>query len=283
MNLPADDWTAETATRTLTTDDGARLALTVVGPPAPGDGSTVVLAHGWAANRGMWRRVVDILADAGYTSVLYDQRGHGASTLGREPIGIERLGRDLATVLDHVDATDAVLAGHSGGGFAAMAYATADVPAAAARLRGMLLLGTAAHDQDTSEGEVRMMGNPLFSWALARPWLGRRMLRHTMGNDIDAPALEVNRRMFAGTPGQVRAACFRCSRGMDLRRGLAAVTVPTTVLSGEVDKVIAPHLGEVIAQTMPHAHYERLADAGHMLPLERPERVAQAVVELASP
>lgn len=273
---------ASTTERTLDTDDGARLATTILGPP-PGPGSsTVVLSHGWAASRTVWGAVADQLLDKGHTVVLYDQRGHGASTLGRDPIGIKRLGEDLAAVLAHVEARDAVVAGHSGGGFAAMAYATADPHGASARLRGLALLATAAHNQNTSAGELRMMGSGLFTWALSRPRLGRRLLRHTMGRHPDPAALEVNRQMFATTPAQLRADCFRSSRGMDLRPGLALVTVPTVVLAGEADRSIAPELGQAIAEAMPKARFERLPDAGHMLPLDAPVRVAQVIAELAT-
>jgi pimeloyl-ACP methyl ester carboxylesterase len=241
----------------------------------------VVLVHGWAAGREVWTGVAGRLAGLGHTVVAYDQRGHGESTLGSEPVGIERLGADLADVLAAVDAKDAVVAGHSGGGFAAMAYAIGHAEDAATRLRGLALLATAAHDQETPDSEVKLMGNPVFSWALRRAALGRKMLAKTMGPGVAADALEANRRLFAATPGQVRADYFRSSRGMDLREGLRAVPVPAVVLAGTADTVIDPDLGEAVADALPNASYERLADLGHMLPLEAPERVAEAIAGLA--
>jgi pimeloyl-ACP methyl ester carboxylesterase/uncharacterized protein YndB with AHSA1/START domain len=273
---------AGTTEHILRTDDGARLAITILAPTSGSVGSTVVLSHGWAESRKVWRAVADRLLDVGHSVVLYDQRGHGRSTLGNDPIGITRLGKDLETVLAHIDATDAVVAAHSGGGFAAMAYATANPRGAAARLRGLALLATAAHDQDTSAGEVHMMGSGLFTWALSRPRLGRRMLGQTMGPRPDLATLEMNRQMFATTPARVRADCFRSSRGMDLRPGLASVTVPTVVLAGEADRIIAPKLGKAIAEAMPNARFEQLPDAGHMLHLEAPDRVARVIAELAT-
>ncbi|MDX3850038.1 alpha/beta hydrolase [Streptomyces sp. AK02-01A] len=268
---------------TVRTDDGAALAVTVLAPlcAGAGSGTTVVLAHGWAAGRRVWSTVTDRLIRSGHRVVLYDQRGHGASSLGKEPIAVRRFGEDLAAVLGETGSRDAVLVGHSGGGFAAMAYATAD-PAAARRLRGLVLLGTAAHDQETPDSEVRMMGSALFSRALRRPALGRRLLGQTMGKKADPYALEVNRQMFAALSPRVRADCFRSSRGMDLRAGLAAVRVPAVVLAGEHDRVVGPELGRAVADALPDARFDLLPGAGHMLPLERPAEIVRAVAGLVA-
>ncbi|MDG4861431.1 alpha/beta fold hydrolase, partial [Streptomyces sp. T-3] len=223
---PARPVAAET---TALTDDGARLAVTVLPPLGTASGTTVVLAHGWAAARRVWGTVADRLIREGHRVVLYDQRGHGASTLGREPFGIDRLGADLGSVLDHVDAPDAIVVGHSGGGFGALSY----VATGTRSLAGLVLLGTAAHDQDTPDSEVKMMGSALFSRALRRPALGRKLLGQTMGKRVDPRALEVNRQMFAATSPQLRADAFRSSRGMDLREPLAAVRIPAVVLAGD--------------------------------------------------
>jgi pimeloyl-ACP methyl ester carboxylesterase/uncharacterized protein YndB with AHSA1/START domain len=268
--------------RTVRTDDGARLAVSVLGPP-PGTGAgTVVLSHGWAAGRTVWLGVAGRLAGRGYTVVSYDQRGHGDSTVGTDPVGVTRLGDDLAAVLASVDARDAVLVGHSGGGFAVMSYAVEHRADAAERVRGLALLATAAHDQDTPDSEVKLMGNPVFSWAVARGPVGRQMLRKTMGPRTEASALETNRRLFAATPRRVRADFFRSSRGMDLRAALGSVAVPAVVLAGTADTVIDPELGRAVAEALPKARYEQVADNGHMLPLESPDRIADVITELAT-
>lgn len=266
------------AETTALTDDGARLAVTLLAPLTAVSGSTVVLAHGWGATRRVWNTVTDRLIRAGHRVVVYDQRGHGASRPGSEPFTVERLGRDVEAVLSHVDAGPAtVLVGHSGGGFAALSHAVSGTRG----VGGMVLLSSAAHGQDTPESEARMMGGAPFSWAVSRPALGRRLLARTMGRRVDPRALEVNRQMFAATAPQVRADAFRSSRGMDLRTALAGVNTPALVLAGAEDRVVEPALGRVVAETLPDARFEEVPGAGHLLPLEAPGVVVRAVCELA--
>jgi pimeloyl-ACP methyl ester carboxylesterase len=258
----------------IRTDDGASLAVSVTGPA---DGPAVVLSHGWAAGRGVWDYVVPELVSAGLQVFTYDQRGHGSSTSGISPIGIARLAMDLGEILSLVDS--AVVVGHSGGGFAALSHAIS----APAKIRGLVLLSTAAHDQNTPKGEVSLMGNPIFSFALRRGPIGRKMISSTVGPGVSPEALEAHRALFAGTARQVRSACFGCTSGMDLRPGLPSITAPAVVLHGNVDKVIAPDLGRVVAEELPNARFEEVKDCGHMLPLEAPDRVARAIISVAKP
>lgn len=275
------------ADATVRTDDGARLVATVHAPAGGARERTVVLAHGWAAGRTVWEGTARVLAAGGHRVVSFDQRGHGSSTAGGEPVAVERLGRDLEAVIEHlVPAGEAaVVAGHSGGGFAALSLAARwfaeDPRAAGGRLHALVLAASAAHGQDTPAGEVRMMGSALFSRALGVPWLGRRLLAQTLGAGAPRGVQEANRRLFAATDRGVRAACFASTRGMDLRAALAAVTVPAVVIAGEADRVVDPKDGRALARALAHGRFESLPATGHMLPLEAPHRLAAVVAGLA--
>ena len=272
--------TTNTIDSTVRTSDGAEIAVTVATPAGPALG-TVVLSHGWAAGREAWAGVQRRLLGAGHTVVSYDQRGHGASTLGSAPITVERLGKDLADVLAAVNVRDAVLAGHSGGGFAAQWYVTAKAAEAEVRVKALALFATAAHDQDAPDSEIKLMGNPVFSFALRRAPIGRAMLGSTLGPEPLPSVSETNRRMFAAIDRKTRAAFFAAGRGMDFRAALATVTVPTVVLAGDADTVIKPELGAAVADALPNSRFESVPRCGHMLPLEAPERLAQVILELA--
>ncbi|MEF9906935.1 alpha/beta fold hydrolase [Streptomyces sp. P9-A2] len=265
----------------LRTKDGARLAVSVLEPLERGaeDRPVVVLAHGWGGSRRIWSPVTDRLLRSGFPVVAYDLRGHGASTVGASEVTTEAMNADLAAVVHHAGGTPLVV-GHSGGGFAALALAAAPEPGA--RPVGLVLVASAAHDQDTPEKEARMMEAPLFSWALRRPGLGRALLGQMTGTSLAPRLREVNRQVFAATTPQVRAACFRTSRGMDLRAALAEVRLPAAVLAGESDRVIRPELGRELASALPDAVFTSIPRAGHVLPLEDPDAVTEAVIRTAA-
>lgn len=89
----------------------------------PGDGPVVLAAHGISSNHRTWGVVAEAL-DGAATIVAPDLRGRGRSNGLPGPYTIAQHAEDCAAVLDHVGARDAVVAGHSMGGFVATALAT---------------------------------------------------------------------------------------------------------------------------------------------------------------
>ena len=127
----------------MRTPDGAELAVWDLegdGPDAP----VVVLPHCWGCSHEIWLPVARRLRAQGFRVVLYDQRGHGASTRGTAPLAIETLAHDLTAVLDATDVRDVVLAGHSMGGMTIMSLATYRPDVFKERAKATVLVATAA-------------------------------------------------------------------------------------------------------------------------------------------
>jgi pimeloyl-ACP methyl ester carboxylesterase len=65
----------------------------------------------------------------------------------------------------------------------------------------------------------------------------------------------------------------------DSRPGLSAIRCPTLVLVGENDQGTPPALSEEIAAAIPGSRLVVVPDCGHMSTLERPQAVADALVD----
>ncbi|HYF46383.1 MAG TPA: alpha/beta fold hydrolase, partial [Acidimicrobiales bacterium] len=64
---------------------------------------------------------------------------------------------------------------------------------------------------------------------------------------------------------------------LDLTAGLADVAVPTTVVCGTRDRLTPLKMSRVIAEAVPGAELVVWPDAGHMLPLERPDDLTDLI------
>lgn len=105
--------------------DGARIRTVVAG-----SGPDVVLLHGYGVSMREWNVVQARLLEQGNRVLCVDWRGHGGSTIGGDGITPEVIAEELVAVFDEHGVGDAVLAGHSIGGYVSIA-ALLDQPSVA--------------------------------------------------------------------------------------------------------------------------------------------------------
>jgi pimeloyl-ACP methyl ester carboxylesterase len=66
-----------------------------------------------------------------------------------------------------------------------------------------------------------------------------------------------------------------------LRQWLHRVRIPTLVLWGEGDGIVAPDYGQKLCRSLPNARFELIRRAGHYPQIERPGEVAEAIDRFA--
>ena len=73
-------------------------------------------------------------------------------------------------------------------------------------------------------------------------------------------------------------------RRPDQQRALRNTKMRTMLICGEYDRICPPRRHEFLAELMPHADFRLILGAGHLSPLEQPEKVTLALRDwLASP
>lgn len=264
---------------TVKTDDGAELAVTVAGPH---DGPAVVLAHCWGGGREVWAPVAHRLVKTGHRVVLYDQRGHGSSTVGADGLSIPRLGGDLKAVLEEVNARDAVLAGHSMGGMTIQSMAAHHPEAVEQRARAVVLVATAAAGLSRGVARLdaaaqRVVSHRAVDRALSSPRFGHAMVMSAIGAQARRSDLVITRDFFLALSPEHRAGWLGHMLAMDLREGIATLNVPTTVMVGTRDTLTPPARARQMVEAIPQARLVTLKGRGHMLPLEAADEVAAAI------
>jgi non-heme chloroperoxidase len=267
--------------RVIRTRDGAQLAVWELegdGPDAP----TVVLPHCWGCSHEIWIPVARRLREQGHRIVLYDQRGHGASTRGTAPLAVDTLAHDLEAVLEAIDARDVVLAGHSMGGMTIMSLATHRPEVLKERAKATVLVATAATSVgDRSPQAAQLAGAMIASRLVTRAMRARNghlFVRSVFGDDPVRAHLDLTRELFAGCHGAVRGNFLVALATMNLLDGIATMDVPTTVMVGSRDTLTLPKKADQIASTVPGARLVTLEGRGHMLPLEDPDAVSDEIV-----
>lgn len=266
--------------RTVTAPDGAELAVLDCGPA---DGPVVLLSHCWTGDRRIWGPVARRLVEQHCRVVLYDQRGHGASSVGDAGLAIEALGDDLGAVIDQLDLKDVVVAGHSMGGMSAQSFALRHPEVRRDRVKGIVLVATAASNRTSFGPADRLalwaVGSGRVHRAMSHHKVGPVLVRGVIGRDASIHHLRAVTETFTATPTETRVGFLRAMHAMDLTPGLAVLDTPTTVLCGTRDALTPIAESRRMAAAIPGAALEELPGFGHMLPNEAPDQVADAILE----
>lgn len=268
----------------VTASDGAKLRGLTFGDS---DGQVVMLVHCWTGTIATWGPVIHRLVDDGYRVVAVNQRGHGNSERGTAAYRPETLGADVATWIGDLDLRDIVLAGHSMGGLAGMAFVIDHPDLATERVRGLVLVATLASPPrpprlpEFKADLTRLL--PIAERALRARNYGLLGLLGIFGQRPARVQLEAARDMFLNTDPVTRAEAVAMMSDFDLRPDLPGITMPTRVVAGSHDYLTYLPMNQAIADLIPRAEIDVVATMGHMLPWEAPDRVTDNIVQAAKP
>lgn len=239
----------------------------------------VVLVHGAGMDHSVWALHDRALAHGGNAVLSVDLPGHGRSD-GAALAAIPALADWLAALLDAVGAPCAMVAGHSMGALAALAFAARHP----GRSRAIALLGAAA---------VMPVNEDLRNVAATRPEAAAAMMvawgfsaQAALGGSA-VPGLwltGVTASLLArARPGVLAADLHACNDYLDGPADAARVSCPALVVAGERDRMSPAKAGRELAALLPHGRAQVLAGAGHMLMAERPDAVLDLLAGLTPP
>jgi pimeloyl-ACP methyl ester carboxylesterase len=276
--------------RRIITADGTVLAVYIHTPDRAGpETPTLVLAHGWTLSHRSWSPVIEALRGDAVRIVTWDQRGHGQSPIRLrrkeiDQVSVDQLGTDLATVIAAFvpPTSPIVLAGHSMGGMTVMSYAAQFPSEVSTRVRGVVLVSTAAHaiPMGRRRGEMGLMrflarGLPIRG-GRAIPLRSQRAF--LFGDVADPGHVRDTVRQVARTPLTTVGTYYGAISRLDVRTAFAALEqVPVTVLVGGRDRLTPVALSHAIAEGIPQASLTEVPGAGHMLTYEATDTVVAAI------
>jgi pimeloyl-ACP methyl ester carboxylesterase len=298
----ADDFELLDADRSsvVTTTDGVPLAVREVGPTdAP---LTVVFAHGFCLRMGAFHfqraRLSEQWGDQ-VRMVFYDQRGHGQS--GEAPpdtYSVTQLGQDLEAVLAVVAPRGpVVLVGHSMGGMTVLSHARQYPQRYPTRVVGAAIISSAAEGVARSPlGEI--LKNPALeavrftaryapgavhrTRGLTRAVVGPILRAASYGDEKISPSVVAfSEKMMHDTPIVTLVEFLHALEVHDETGALATLAkVPTLIACGGRDLLTPMEHSQEMAAALPKSELVIVGGAGHLVQLEQPEEIDDALVRL---
>lgn len=272
----------------IAASDGVQLAVYVDGDPDAA--STVLAVHGYPDNASMWDPVAGLLA-ADHRVVRYDVRGMGRSTAPPSRAGyrLERLADDARAVLDAVAPDRPLhLLGHDWGSVQGWYFLTN--PRLAGRIASFTSISGPSLEQvrpwlldELRSGRpgpvLRQLAHSAYIPFFLLPVLPELGWRSGLIDRL------LGRRPAAATsphalPDQLHGLELYRANLRGHRTGRPRpVDVPVQVLAPTRDRFVGPELQLGAPARYVRRLSVRTVDAGHWLPVSRPEVVAAAVTE----
>ncbi len=246
----------------FTLPDGACLAF-----ERSGRGPATLLVHGFSLDLDMWREMTPLLA-AERSVIAVDLRGFGRSD---PPAGPYTHAADLAALMDGLTIERAAIVGLSMGGGVALDLALT-YPGRVTAL--VVVDATLDGFPWTIDWDLRVRERSLDE--IRRVWLASELLAWPQRDPAVAAWMAQQVSAYSGWHWRHRNPHLRPAKPMIER--LAEIQAPTLALVGEHDLPDFRAIAEILARDIPGARLEILPGAGHLPPMEAPDRAARAVL-----
>jgi 3-oxoadipate enol-lactonase len=234
-----------------------------------GTGTPLLLIHGYPLDHTIWNGVLPLL-EKNFDLILPDVRGFGESTAINLQYSMNDIASDFVALLDHLDVQRVALAGHSMGGYIALAFARYHPE----RVSGLALVASQAL-ADTSEGKKSRLKTAA---DVAEKGVGpvAEAMPPKLSADVHVQGFVrelIRKQNKDGVIGALRAMAER----EDSLALFPSFNFPVVLIHGNADVLLPIECAYELKKIIPGAHLVELPEVGHMPMMEAPERTAGAL------
>lgn len=256
--------------------DGKEVYAATGGKPFDPDLPTVVFLHGAAMDHTVWALQTRYFAHHGRAVLAVDLPGHGRSA-GPPLADIGGLAEWTTRLLDAAGVARAAIVGHSMGALVALETAARHPD----RTWALALLGVALPMPVNDAFLALAEANDHRAVELMMDW-GHGRRAHVGGHRV--PGLSIvggdMRLVERAAPGVMHADLAACNAYRRGDEAVANVRCPMLLVLGEDDRMTPPAAGRKIADKCDTAEVAVLAGCGHMMMVETPDAVLDALREV---
>ncbi|HOV89519.1 MAG TPA: alpha/beta hydrolase [Syntrophorhabdaceae bacterium] len=228
-----------------------------------GKGKKIIFIHGSGLSTHIWYGLRDYLSNS-LEVVLIDLPGHGMSSGGGYG-SIEDYRDAIFNAIKGTDLEGSYMAGHSLGGAIAMSFAL-KYPEL---IKGLILLGTGARLKvlpQILEGIVKNKEKTL-----------KEIISLAFSDKSHDELKKIHYNETIKCPGEVIYKDFFACDRFNIMDSLEFIASPTLIVCGEDDKLTPVKYSEYLKNHIKNSELVIIKDAGHMLFLEKPKEIADAI------
>jgi 3-oxoadipate enol-lactonase len=237
-----------------------------------GNGPAMVLVHGYPLDRTIWTQVLPLLSDK-VDLITPDQRGFGRSEPVSSFYSVHDMAGDIKSLLDHLQVEKAIIAGHSMGGYVALAFAESWPE----RVVGLALVASRVTNDNQTQKENRYSAVAQIEKEGVRPVATNMPSKLTKDEKLQADLTEL---IMKQSPLALIGAQQAMAERPDFSKSFGDFSFPIAMLAGIEDMIIPIEAQREMVKLNSGAKLFELENAAHMLMMESPQATAVALKSL---
>jgi non-heme chloroperoxidase len=243
-----------------------------------GDGTPVVLVHGWGMGVRIWDLTLPALLDAGHEVVAFDQRCCGKSDKDFTDVRTDTIAGDVGKLIKAIGLQSPAVLGWSFGS----AVTAAAAGALGSALSGIVLVGPTTPRFTQTDGFPHGGTAEAVEQNLTALRETRADFLHLLTLDICHTPISPEMvawqwQMFMETSPRADASLGDLGI-IDHRELLTTITIPAVLCVGAHDTIVDPEIGRAAAALLPNNRLVEFANSGHAPFLEEREKFNTEVV-----
>lgn len=234
-----------------------------------GKGLPLVLLHGYPLDHSIWEPLIPALENQ-FDLVMPDLRGFGGSQGVDQKFSMTDFAGDIAGLLDQLKIRKAFVAGHSMGGYVALAFARSYPE----RLLGLGLIASQAV-ADTPETKA------------ARYKQAEAILANGVSETADGMSVKLTadlklqtwlkKLILSQRPQALAGALWAMAERPDSTPYLSGFNFPLVLVHGLADALIPVERARAVKAAAAQAQLAEVVEAGHMPMMEAPQETSEAL------
>jgi len=239
-----------------------------------GVGDTLLFLHGLGSCGQDWLLQMPAFCPS-FRVIAPDLHGHGQTDKPRRRVSIAQMTADVTCLLDELGVKRTHIVGLSMGGCVAQQLALDDP----ARVRSLTLVNTFARFDPGTPGNAIPLGIRLGVLSvLGLPAQARFVSARMFPKPEQAQLRTLAAERIASNDMATYIRLLFAISAFNVTRRLGEITCPTLVIAGDRDSTVPLRAKQFLAQHIPGAHFELVADSGHATPIDQPEAFNQLVM-----
>jgi pimeloyl-ACP methyl ester carboxylesterase len=227
--------------------------------------STLLFLHGWRSNKELWKPVLEILTQQGFSWIALDLPGFGMSQTPQLAWDLQDYAHVVENFCQKLEQENIVLIGHSFGGRIAIKLAGRHTRLYIDKL---VLIGSHGFVDNSLKNKVlkraAKLVRPFFKFEMMQPI--RRKIYRFMGSED-----------YVATPEVTQT--FLHIINEDLTQRLKNIQQNTLLIWGEEDMDTPLSFGKRMSQLISDSKLKVFPKAGHYVFLEKPQEVALEITK----